>query len=95
MTEQTAQPLRLVIADDSTCSRFDAAEHHFERALEMNTQMGARPASAHTQHDYSLMLLTRDEGEDRSRARELMTAALNTYRDLGMTGWAEKARALT
>jgi tetratricopeptide (TPR) repeat protein len=79
----------------TTNSQFEAAAHHFERALERNAQMGARPALAHTQLDYASMLLARDEGDDGSRARELITTAVRTYKHLGMKGRAESAQSST
>jgi hypothetical protein len=60
----------------------------------MNAQMGARPWVSHTQHDYATMLLARDAPADRGRALELIAAALTTYRELGMEGWAERASEL-
>jgi DNA-binding SARP family transcriptional activator len=78
----------------STMSRWAEAERHFEAAIEMNAQMGARPWVGHTQHDYATMLLARDAAADRERALELIAAALTTYRELGMEGWAERASEL-
>jgi tetratricopeptide (TPR) repeat protein len=75
----------------STLSRWTDAARHFEAAIEMHAEMGARPWVAHTQHDYANMLLARDEASDRERARELIAEALTTYRDLGMDGWTEAA----
>jgi DNA-binding SARP family transcriptional activator len=78
----------------STLSRWADAERHFDAAVEMNAQMGARPWLGHTQHDYATMLLARDASADRERALELIAAALTTYRELGMEGWAERASEL-
>ena len=75
----------------STMSHWAEAERHFDAAIEMNAQMGARPWVSHTQHDYATMLLARDAPADRERALELIAAALTTYRELGMEGWAERA----
>jgi tetratricopeptide (TPR) repeat protein len=72
--------------------RFDEAVRHFEAALAANARMGARPALAHTQREYAAVCLRRD---DRGRAGELLAAATATYQDLGMTTFAERARALT
>jgi hypothetical protein len=60
----------------------------------MNAQMGARPWSGHTQHDYARMLLERGESTDRERALELIAGALTTYLELGMDSWAEKGSDL-
>jgi len=78
----------------STLSRWAEAERHFDAAIEMNAQMGARPWSSHTQHDYARMLLARGEASDRERALELIAGTLTTYLELGMESWAEKASEL-
>jgi DNA-binding SARP family transcriptional activator/tetratricopeptide (TPR) repeat protein len=78
----------------STTSRWEDAAGHFERALDMNARMGARPWVAHTQDDYARMLLARDEAGDRERALELIGEALATYRELGMESWAANASEL-
>jgi tetratricopeptide (TPR) repeat protein len=77
----------------ATMSRWDDAVHHLERALELNTRMGARPWVAHGQHDYARMLLARSASGDRARARELLSAALETFRELGMKPWEARATA--
>jgi tetratricopeptide (TPR) repeat protein len=78
----------------STLSRWAEAERHFDAAIDMNAQMGARPWSSHTQHDYARMLLVRGESTDGERALELIAGALTTYLELGMESWAEKASEL-
>jgi tetratricopeptide (TPR) repeat protein len=67
------------------------ASEHFERALEMNARIAARPWIAHTQHDYARMLLARDRSGDRARAEALLTNAVASYRDLGMKPWVGRA----
>jgi tetratricopeptide (TPR) repeat protein len=71
--------------------RHEQAERHFEDALALNNRMGARPWLAHTQHEYGRMLAERGRTE---RAHELVSAALATYRDLGMNRFAAKATTL-
>jgi DNA-binding SARP family transcriptional activator/tetratricopeptide (TPR) repeat protein len=78
----------------ATMFRWDAAARHFEDALAMNTEMGARPWLAHTQYDYALMLLARGEPGDRVRAEELLTWATTIGQELGMTALVDKVRAL-
>jgi len=78
----------------STTTRWEQAERHFEDALETNARMAARPWVAHTEHDYAHMLLRRDKPGDRARGTALISAALATYRELGMQTWAEKASSL-
>lgn len=68
----------------STLSRFDTAERHFEDALAMNEQLGARGWVVHTQQNYARMLLRRDRVGDEERARDLLAAALATAREIGM-----------
>jgi DNA-binding SARP family transcriptional activator len=77
----------------TTMSRWQEAEAHFERALEMNARMGARPWVAHTQLDYARMLIKRGAGEDGRRASELLRSAGTGFEELGMTSWAETASA--
>ena len=77
-----------------TLGRFDPAEQHFEVALEVEQRMRARPWLAHAQEDYARMLLARDAGQDRHRARELVGAAVSTYRELAMEVHARRAAAL-
>ena len=65
-------------------SDWDAAERHFEDALEMTTRMGARLWLAHTSYDYAHMRLRRDRPGDRERARELAAAARALADELGL-----------
>ena len=78
----------------TTMSLWDDAINHFENALKMNEQMGARPWFAYTQHDYARMLLARDLSGDRDRAELLLAKALATYGELGMATSAASASAL-
>jgi DNA-binding SARP family transcriptional activator/tetratricopeptide (TPR) repeat protein len=75
----------------STMSRWDEAARHFERAIEMNASMGARPCVAHTQHEYARMLIRRGAADHDSRASELLRAACGGYEQLGMTAWQASA----
>ena len=77
----------------TTLSRWAEAEQHFQEALEMNTQMGAKPWLAHTQHQYASMLLARGWAEDRNRATVLLNEALQIARQLGMVSLAAKVTA--
>ena len=78
----------------TTTGRTEEATLHFEDALAMNAQMGARPWLAHTQNDYARMLLARNGPGDRGRAKELVDAALATYRDLNMNPYVASAATL-
>ena len=78
-----------------TLERWDEAAGQFEDALEMNARMGARPWLAHTQTDYSRMLLARGEPDDRERAHALLDTALASYQELGMKTHEASAATLT
>jgi DNA-binding SARP family transcriptional activator len=73
--------------------QWKAAEGHFERASDVNARMNARPWVAHTQHDHARMLRVHDPPGGRMRARELLSEALATYRELGMRPWVARAKA--
>jgi DNA-binding CsgD family transcriptional regulator len=64
--------------------RWEDAAQHFEDALAMNARMGARPWLAHTQYQYAVMLLTRNQPGDRGKAMSLLQEALTTAHELGM-----------
>jgi ATP/maltotriose-dependent transcriptional regulator MalT len=70
----------------------ERAAQHFEAALDLNERMGARPYLARTQTAYAALLLARGQRSDRSHARALVEAALQTYMDLGMAWWAQRVR---
>jgi tetratricopeptide (TPR) repeat protein len=76
-----ARPLGLLAA---ALSRFDEAATQFERAIEVNKGIRARPWLAHTQHEYARMLLARAEPADGERARVLLSESLATAEELGM-----------
>jgi DNA-binding CsgD family transcriptional regulator/tetratricopeptide (TPR) repeat protein len=78
----------------ATLGRLEEAERHFEDALEMNARMGARPWVAHTQHEYARMLAERGRGKDRDRAVSLLTSALETGEEIGMTVLGERVTGL-
>ena len=70
----------------TTIERWDVAASHFERALAMDAASGGRPWLAFSRYEYAVMLLARNGDGDRSRAGELLSAALETSRSLGMRG---------
>jgi hypothetical protein len=78
----------------TTTKHWGEASKHFEDALAMNAQMGARPWIAHSQRDYARMLLTRASTGDEEKARLLIAQALETYRELGMSTYVSNASAL-
>jgi tetratricopeptide (TPR) repeat protein len=75
---------RLLGALATLLGRYDDAERHFEKALEMNARIRARIWVAHTQHDYARMLVARDQPGDREKAAALAAQALVTAREVGM-----------
>jgi DNA-binding CsgD family transcriptional regulator len=70
--------------------RWHVAERHFETALKMSMQQGARPWLAHAQLQYAAMLLERKQPGDRERARELMLSARKLGDDMGMAALKER-----
>jgi DNA-binding CsgD family transcriptional regulator/tetratricopeptide (TPR) repeat protein len=73
--------------------RADAAAH-FKDAIVRARRMGARPWVAHTQHAYAAMLAERGRPEDRDRAVELATAALETCEETAMPALADRVTGL-
>ncbi len=78
----------------TTLARWEDAAQHFADALAMNERMGARPWTAHTQHDYARMLLARGWSGDYQQAGDLLDQALATAQELGMKSLAEKVETL-
>jgi DNA-binding SARP family transcriptional activator len=68
----------------SACPNNGEAAGHFEDALALNDRIGARPWLARTQDDYAHLLFRRAAPGDAAKARSLLAAARNTYRELGM-----------
>ena len=68
----------------ATLGRLDDAERHLTAAIQFNERMGARPWTAHSQHDLAQVLLRRDAPGDRDRAEQLDVAAGATAEMLGM-----------
>ena len=78
----------------STMSDFEAAQGHFEDALQMNARMGAKPWLAHTQHEYAKMCLARNQPGDREQALALLDEALAMSRELEMRALENRVGAL-
>ncbi|MDQ3963886.1 MAG: AAA family ATPase [Actinomycetota bacterium] len=78
----------------TTLQKWDDAETHFEDAIARHASIGALPLLAHSRHEYAAMLLRRGHEADLDRARDLLREAIASYRDLGMTGWIERAQKL-
>jgi DNA-binding NarL/FixJ family response regulator len=75
--------------------RWQTAEQHFEEALAMNANMGARPWLAHTQHDYAAMLTARNQPGDAEKAMALLQDAMTSARELGMRALEARIAART
>lgn len=60
------------------------AEQHFERALALETRMGARPLLAWTQFEYARVLRARGDPQDAARAAQLVAEAQEAAEALGM-----------
>jgi hypothetical protein len=73
-----------VLGDD------ERAERHFDQALALNLQMGAKPR-ARTQLDYAAMLARRGDKAAVERALQLCRAGSRTAGQLGMAIAAERA----
>jgi hypothetical protein len=76
-------------------ARWSEAVEHFEVALWMNAELGARPWFAHAQDDYARALLRREEPGDRQQVAELLTSAAASARELGMRSLADKVSSLS
>jgi tetratricopeptide (TPR) repeat protein len=68
----------------ATRGELDAAIGHLEHAIVLNDSMGARPWTAHSQHDLAIVYRRRDFAGDHGRADELDNAARRTATNLGM-----------
>jgi DNA-binding CsgD family transcriptional regulator/tetratricopeptide (TPR) repeat protein len=76
----------------ATLGESERAEEHFERALELNRQMGAATWLAHTAYQYARFL--RGRGRDRRRADELAREAAALAASVGMPALETRIRAL-
>ena len=74
--------------------RFDAAERHFARAVEIERAMGLHVFLARTRVEWAESLLTSGVDGAHERARELLDAALATARERGCAGIERRAEAL-
>ena len=99
---------RCVVAESAVClgsaarplgvlatllDRFDAAEAHFERALERNEALGTMLWTARTRHDWATMLRCRAADGDAERAAALDGRALADAERLGLVALAGEIAA--
>jgi DNA-binding CsgD family transcriptional regulator len=78
----------------SVLGDWDRAEEHFQAALTLNRQLGARTWLAHTAYAYARMLLARGRGDDRSHAREQLGLALGLGQEIGLPSLVRRAAEL-
>jgi ATP/maltotriose-dependent transcriptional regulator MalT len=77
----------------STLGEWDRAQHHFERAMALNRQMGALTWLAHSAYEYGRMLLRRSRG-DRKHAAQLLGEADRLAEQIGMRALLGRIRSL-
>jgi tetratricopeptide (TPR) repeat protein len=70
----------------SLMGRWDDAEAHFRRAMELDARMAARTWLPHSQFQYSRMLFRRGRPGDSASANELLDAAAKAAGELGLRG---------
>jgi DNA-binding CsgD family transcriptional regulator len=77
----------------ATLGEDDAAEAHFERAMQLNRRMGAATWQAHTAFEYARFLLRRRTAP-RTRAEALLGEAAALAERVGMPALLERIRGL-
>ena len=79
---------------DAVNRRWDAAEAHFQSALDVATRTGARPELGRAHLDYARMLASRGARYDRQRAIEMVSQAGAIFLELGMPPFTREATRL-
>ncbi|VXC78636.1 Transcriptional regulator, LuxR family (modular protein) [Burkholderia sp. 8Y] len=74
--------------------RWEVAEQHFMRAMDIDERTGARVWLAHDRYRYARMLHARGAAEDRPRANQLIEGALADARALGMSTLVARVETL-
>jgi class 3 adenylate cyclase/tetratricopeptide (TPR) repeat protein len=74
----------------SALGDWSAAEAHFEYAVRMDHRMRAWPWLAHSQHEFAVMLSSRDRDGDRAHAAGLLACAAATAKELKMFALLER-----
>jgi len=75
---------------DATMGRWDAAERHFELALDINQRIRAAAFVVRTQRAYAETLLARGAPGDAARAAALIEAARRAAHELALPQEAER-----
>jgi tetratricopeptide (TPR) repeat protein len=78
----------------ATMRRWDDAERHFLRSIELEESMGATPWVAHALYDHARMIVQRDARGARARSKELLARAREIANALGMRGLKPKLEAM-
>jgi class 3 adenylate cyclase/tetratricopeptide (TPR) repeat protein len=68
----------------ASLNRWGEAEQYFDRAVEMNVRLGARPYLVRTRRAHAVMLLDRDAPDDRAHAAKLIDEGRAEAERLGM-----------
>jgi hypothetical protein len=79
-----ALPTRIAGMTAAATGEWDVAQKHFEQALSFVENQPHALEAPQIRHWYGKMLLDRGKPDDLDRARELIGAALEDYRRLGM-----------
>ena len=74
--------------------QWDIAESHFQAAVDVGTNVGARPELGRTNLDYACMLVARGRRGDRRRAAELFGRAKMLFHELGMEPFLRRTEEL-
>jgi hypothetical protein len=77
-----------------TTGRWDAADDHFNRAIERNARSGNRAWLAFGRYYYAALLSRRGNREDRPRLQELLRDCLAGATAMGMTRVIDQVRTL-
>ena len=76
---------------DAVNRRWDAAEAHFQSALDVAARSGARPELGRSYCDYARMLASRGARNDRARAVEMVSRAAAIFLEVGMPPFTREA----
>jgi DNA-binding CsgD family transcriptional regulator len=77
----------------ATLGEWERGEEHFERAIELNRQMGMRTWLAHTEYEYARMLLAQGPNEH-ARAVAHLSRAAEIAADVGLGALASRIAAI-
>ncbi len=88
-------PVALILGMLATeLGRYDDADEHFRRAVEIQERIGRPPLLVETRLEWARMLARRDGPDDTDRARSLLEVTLPHARELDMTDIEPEIEAL-